>query len=136
MGAWGTDTFDNDAACDWAYGLETCNDLSLVEQALADALNAGADYLDSGAASQALAACEVVARLKGNFGARNAYTEPVDAWVAAHPVKPPAELVARALAVIDRVVAEPSELLDLWNETAEAPAWREAISDLRCRAAG
>jgi len=22
MGAWGTGNFDNDTACDWAYGLE------------------------------------------------------------------------------------------------------------------
>lgn len=136
MGAWGPGTFDNDEACDWAYGLDACNDLSLVDQALSDALNAGAEYLDASVASQALAAAEAVARLKGNFGARNAYTGTVDKWVATHPFKPPADLVARALAVIDRVVAEPSELLDLWTDSDDAPAWREAVADLRRRAAG
>ena len=41
----------------------------------------GEGYLDVDAACEGLAACEVVARLKGNWGARNAYTETVDKWV-------------------------------------------------------
>ncbi len=30
MGAWAVDSFGNDTACDWAYGLEEVSDLSLV----------------------------------------------------------------------------------------------------------
>ena len=44
MGAWGTGTFDNDTACDWAYGLDEVNDLSLVKRTLESVLDAGASF--------------------------------------------------------------------------------------------
>src|SRR5688572_691259 len=99
MGAWGVLAFDNDQACDWAYDLENVHDLSLVEAALAEVEAVGPD-LDSNLACNALAACEVLARLRGRPGYRNAYTEKVDAWVAQHPITPAPQLLARASQVI------------------------------------
>ncbi len=64
MGAWGVLAFDNDEANDWAYELEETGDLSAVQSALAAVDAAGADYLDGDTASEALAACEVLARLE------------------------------------------------------------------------
>ena len=136
MGAWGTDTFDNDTACDWAYELEGVADLTHVEQAIAGVLQIGSDYLDADAASRALAACEVIARLKGNFGARNAYTETVDSWVSQHRIASPSDLVTRAVAVVDRILTEPSELVELWADSDEGAIWRTAVSDLRRRTTG
>jgi hypothetical protein len=133
MGAWGTGVFENDTACDWSYGLEDVDDLSLVEGALDQVLSTGSDYLDSDVAVEALAACEVIARLRGRSGERNAYTKTVDAWVAAHSVEPPAALIQRALAAIDRVLAEPSELLELWSESDSHDAWRAGLTNLRER---
>jgi len=132
MGAWGTDTFDNDTAGDWAYGLEAVDDLSLVRETFDRVIAVGDDYLDSDDASEGLAACEVVARLKGNFGIRNAYTESVDKWVENHSSLSIAELVDPALAVIARVLTAPSELLELWEEE-DATEWRNAVEDLRKR---
>ncbi len=132
MGAWDYDTFDNDTACDWSYELENAEDLDCVRDALNGVLETGDEYLDSDEASIGLAACEVIARLKGNWGKRNSFTETVDAWVESHPQTPPAELVAEALRVIDRVRAEPSELLELWEE-AGASEWRAAVDNLRSR---
>ena len=34
MGAWSKDSFGNDSACDWAYGLEKITDLSLVRETI------------------------------------------------------------------------------------------------------
>jgi hypothetical protein len=133
MGAWGELAFDNDSACDWAGDLDAVDDLSLVEAAFDDLQGIGGEYLDQDLACNALAACEVVARLRGNFGYRNAYTAHVDEWVAAHPIKPPPELVARALGAIDRVLDKDSELRALWDESDEASAWHEAVKDLRRR---
>src|SRR5438105_3797871 len=116
MGAWAADTFGNDTACDWAYNLEKVGDLSLVHQGLGAVLKVQEDYLDAGVACKGLAACEVVARLKGNWGLRNPYSEAVDKWVESHPIKPPENLVQAALAVIDRILCPPSELLELWEE--------------------
>ncbi len=135
MGAWGVNTFDNDAACDWTYGLEGVDDLSLARNALASVLDIGPDYLDADIACEGLAACEMVARLKGNWGARNEYTETLDQWVEEHPFNPPADLVDQALAVIDRILAPSSELRDLWEEGGQNAEWMAAVQDLRSRVA-
>jgi hypothetical protein len=133
MGAWGVNTFDNDTACDWKYGLEDLNDLSLVRETLAHVLATGNEYLDSDDACEGLAACEVIARLRGNWGVRDAYTESLDKWVEEHPIQPPTDLINQALAVIDRVLTKPSELLDLWAEEDENKEWLDAVADLRSR---
>ena len=131
MGTWGYDTFDNDTAGDWAFGLEDAIDLGYVQETLERVL-AGEEYLDADEACEGLAACEVVSRLKGNWGARNPYTEIVDAWVESHPGAPPAELVEQAAAAIDRVTAADSELRELWEEE-DAGEWLAAVADLRAR---
>ncbi|MFO1021580.1 MAG: DUF4259 domain-containing protein [Planctomycetales bacterium] len=132
MGAWSEDTFGNDTACDWTYGLEDVDDFSLVRQAFEAVLNADDDYLDADIASEGLAACEVIARLKGNWGVRNSYTETVDNWVLSHKIEPPENLIPTALAVIDRVIAPQSELRELWEESG-ADEWLIAVEDLRER---
>lgn len=133
MGAWGVNTFDNDTACDWTYELENVDDLSLVRETLARVLAVGNEYLDSDDACEGLAACEVIARLKSNWGIRDAYTESLDKWVKDHPLQPPTDLVNQALAVIDRVLTAPSELMELWDEGGENKEWRDAVADLRSR---
>ena len=134
MGAWGARAFDNDTSNDWAYGLEDVDDLSHVEAALSQLEEVGDDYLDQDIACEALAACEVLARLRGNAGYTNAYTEKVDLWVAAHPKSPSPELLRRAVAAIDRVRGEQSELRALWEE-ATADEWSAAMTELRGRVA-
>ncbi len=135
MGTWGANTFDNDRACDWEEELEDVNDLSLVHNTLAQVIATGAEYLESGVACEGLAACEVIARLKGNWGIRDAYTEVIDNWVQRHPMEPPIELISQALAVIDRVLTIPSELMEAWAQVSENEQWREAVADLRSRVA-
>ncbi len=132
MGAWDVKAFDNDEACDWAFELEEVNDLSLVDSAVAD-LEASPEYIDAGIATCALAACEVIARLRGNAGYENAYTEDVDKWVSKHKIMPSPQLIARAVAAIDRILTEKSELAELWAESADGDKWREAMRDLRTR---
>ncbi|MEA3308039.1 MAG: DUF4259 domain-containing protein [Chloroflexota bacterium] len=135
MGAWGVNTFDNDTACDWKYELQDIDDLSLVRKTLTRVLAVGNEYLDSDAACEGLAACEVIARLKGNWGIRDAYTESLDQWVENHPIEPPTDLVNQALAAIDRVLTVPSELMELWDEGGENKEWHDAVEDLRSRVA-
>ena len=132
MGAWGVLAFDNDDANDWAYGLDETEDLSLVESAFHAVEEADA-YLEAPDASNALAACEVVARLNGKSGYKNAYTEKVDRWVTAHPIKPPAALVARAGAALDRILGDNSELRALWGDSGKNDEWLAAVEELRQR---
>ena len=81
MGTWGAGPLDNDTAVDWMYGLGEVFDLSLIEGTLNRALAVGADYLEAPDAEEALAAAEAVARMGGNFGVRNDYTQTMDDWV-------------------------------------------------------
>lgn len=133
MGAWGHLAFDNDTANDWAYDLEEVDDLSLVEAAFAELEAVGADYLDQDIACNALGACEVLARLQGHPGYTNSYTEKVDQWVAARKITPSAALLKRASAAIDRILADKSELRELWEEGDDGDAWRKSVEDLRVR---
>jgi hypothetical protein len=131
MGAWGHLPFDNDTTNDWAYGLEDVDDLSLVEGAFDELEAVGTDYLDQDVACNALGACEVLARLLGRPGYTNAFTEKVDQWVTAHKLKPSPALLKRASAAIDRILADDSELRELWEESEEGDAWRKSVDDLR-----
>jgi hypothetical protein len=133
MGAWGELAFDNDAANDWADGLDETDDLSLVESAFDELEEVGEEYLDQDFACNALAVCEVLARLQGNPRYKNAYTEKVDRWVAAHKLRPSPELLNRASATIDRILGDNSELRELWDETEDRDKWRNALADLRHR---
>ena len=81
MGAWGKGTFDNDIALDWAGCLNDREDLTLIRETIAQVLSIGSGYLELELACEALAACEVVAWLRGNWGKRDGYTEGVEAWV-------------------------------------------------------
>ena len=135
MGAWDATIFGNDTACDWAYGLEAVDDLSLIEQTLQAALDVGEEYLDASEAEEALAAAEVVAGLLGRWGVRSAYTEPAEAWVQRVQLKPSQELTHKAVQAADRVLAEPSELLELWAEAdaEDFAAWKGHVDDLKKR---
>ncbi len=127
MGAWGVLAFDNDDANDWLAGLGP--DLVAIESAF-DAVDVTDDYVEAPTASAALAACEVLARLRGHVGYTDASTEAVDRWVADHPQAVPRPLLARAVAVVDRVAADDSELAELWSE---AGGWAAAVAALRSR---
>jgi hypothetical protein len=131
LGAWGPLAFDNDTACDWAARLKSVDNLSLVVGTFAE-IGDDDGYLDSEVACQALAACEVLARLQGNSGYQNAYTKDVDDWVIGHPMRPPNPLLKRADEVIERILGEQSELRALWAE-ADGTRWRDAVEDLRQR---
>jgi len=133
MGAWGSGAFDNDAACDWSSDLTDAGDLSFVEDTLSSAEDAEDDELDPELACTAIAACEVVARLQGRGGRAAAHLSELDRWVRTQPVKPSPALVRLATNVLDRVVANSSELAVLWQDTS---GWLSQVQDLRKRVAG
>ena len=131
MGAWGYLPFDDDTVNDWADGLGDVDDLSYVKAAFDELEEVGSEYLDHDIACNALGACEVLARLRGRPGYKNAYTENVDQWVAAHKkLKPSQALIKRAVAAIDRILAQESELREQWDGNDD---WRRAVDDLRNR---
>ncbi len=130
MGTWAEDSFGNDTACDWAYSLEKQTDLSFIEKTIEKVLNAEFDSCD---AEEAIAAAEVVARLQGHWGERNAYTEPADNWVEKTGLKPDKTLIQKVHQAIDRILSEPSDLLELWQESDEFEKWKKSVMDLKLR---
>lgn len=135
MGTWSHEPFGNDTACDWAAALADGDSLRPVEQAIEAVARAPAGDLDADIAVEALAAAEVVARLRGRPGEDSAYTAPVDAWVLRTRHQPPAALVRGTLAALDRIVGADSELHALWAEGDELADWLASIDDLRRRLA-
>lgn len=135
MGAWSHESFGNDDACDWAYRLEECDDLSLIEATLDTVLAVGDDYLESPAATEAIAAAEAVARLQGHFGTCDSYSETLDAWVRKVGLQPSPALAGKARRALDRIVGEASELRELWDESDEGETWTAAVKELRSRIA-
>ncbi len=133
MGTWAIDAFGNDDACDWVFGLDECNDLSLVEEALNKVLVEGAEYLESPDACEVLAAIEVIARLQGNWGEKNAYSKSMDAWVEKTKLVPSKELASKAHKVIERILADDSELRELWQESEEFDEWKASVKNLAGR---
>lgn len=133
MGAWDHTTFGNDDACDWVGALRSHEDLSFVEQTLDTVIDSGEEYLEAPESSEAIAAAEVVARLQGHLGIRNAYTKSVDEWVAAHPLSVPTALARKAQVALDRILIPPSELLELWKESEDFGSWKATITDLKGR---
>lgn len=136
MGAWAVDSFGNDDACDWVYELEESESLELVEETLDAAIAEGEEYLEAPTACMAIAAMEVVALLRGHAAEGVDYPEEVETWVEQHEQDVPDQLLARALTCHDRILADESELRDLWAETEHWDAWKQHMADLRQRMSG
>jgi len=130
MGAWGVGTFENDTACDYAFEVAETSNLSKLESTLDHALASDKAYLEAPRAEEALAAADIIARLRGRFGARDAYTEKIDEWVGRVGLSPSDELVEKARRCVTRVMTQPSELLDLWTESDEFSSWRSSAEEL------
>ncbi len=133
MGAWGVGAFENDAACDYACEVAGGKDISRIEIALARVLATGAANLKAPDAEEALAAADILARLGGKFGKRDAYTASIDEWVTQIKLQPGKQLVKKALSAIARILKEPSELMELWRDSDEFDAWKASVEELTAR---
>lgn len=135
MGAWAEDAFGNDTACDWALDFSDAPGMEKIESAI-EAVISENEYIDSDVACEALVACELVARLKGNWGQRSAYSESVDKWVETGQENPSAKLVQSASSAIAKILGENSELQELWDEDGINEDWHREMEDLAKRVSG
>jgi hypothetical protein len=130
VGAWGAGIFDNDTACDFATEVVASRDLSVLEGTFDRVLAAGSDDLEAPDAEEALAAADIVARMRGQLNAPTAYTVEIDQWVERVKLSPGEQLVDKARRSIERILAEPSELLELWRESNDFESWKRSVEDL------
>jgi len=133
LGAWGVGTFENDTACDYAAEVADGKDLSRIEATLDAVLAAGATHLEAPDAEEALAAADIIARLGGRFGQRDAYTATIDEWITRIKLQPSKQLVEKARGSIARIMKEPSEIVDLWRDSDEFEMWKSSVEDLTAR---
>ncbi|MGS5404748.1 DUF4259 domain-containing protein [Acinetobacter junii] len=131
MGTWSHESFGNDTANDWAYELEDATDFSLIEAALQVALDEGDEYLDADLAMEAIAAVEVIAKRLGKGTQSDVYTEKVDQWLETISEQPNDGLLSLAKRVLERIVADDSELKELWLESDEYELWLGNIQQLK-----
>ena len=132
MGAWGTGIYDNDDAADWAHGLDD-GGLDLVRTALRAAHTDS--YLEAPDGAAALAAADVIGRLKSGGGEQSPYAESVMNWVDRHEDDDEwIALLPAARAAVAAVLADSSELRELWAEDETNLAdWLVVVTELQAR---
>lgn len=135
MGAWGIGSFENDDAADWAWRFDEEDGLKLLDETLDSVFGEGSpnDYVEAPTGSEVVAACEVIARMKGKSTDRTIYGEAADKWIAAHGSQPKQELIAKANKALDIVLSDRSELYQLWQESESFVDWQASVADLRQR---
>ena len=119
---------------DWAADLAEADDLSVCERSLNPEELRGY-YLQAPDGVSILCACEVLAALRGRPSPH--LPEEVQQWVGSHRRLDVTRLLPVAIAKIDRVLAEHSELDELWKENeTDYPSWHAGVDDLKSRLAG
>jgi hypothetical protein len=131
MGAWGSDSFENDDASDWLADFCEAPDKGLISDALSTVAEMdAAAYLEAPECSVGIAAAEVVAALNG---APNPNL-PDDAkdCVSKLNIQAEPDMISLALRAIERIRTD-SELKELWDEAENPAEWYQAVSALESR---
>jgi len=124
-------TFENDDAQDWIVELQEDGSVDFLVSSLS-ADEAGGGYLEAPEGARILCAAEVVAAAVS--GDRDALPEEAASWLKGQRDFDFARLAPLAKAGVDRVLAEHSELRELWEENADLfPEWRTSVTRLRSR---
>ena len=123
MGAWGVGIYDNDAAADWAGELPN-RGVALIASALRAAFDDG--YLDADVGAHALAAADVLGRLRTGDVLIDSEHGP-GSWILTQAASPSDELLQLAERAVDRVVGPESEIVELWRETDDFDAWLATV---------
>ena len=131
MGAWGSDSFENDDASDWAADFcDKPDQADLVTCLSAVANIADDEYLEAPDSSIGIAAAEVVAALKG----APSTSLPTDTrnCFSSLDLEPEPSLVALAAKAIARIRTD-SELKELWDESENPDEWYQSVRSLEER---
>lgn len=128
MGTWGVGSFENDDAMDWSYELHNGNDLSPILTVFSN-ISEGA-YLEAPDCSNALAAAEVVAALKGK-PSKNLPDE-IATWISFNKPSVNNEIITNAKKIVTQIKLS-SELKELWEESEDLAKWENTVNDLILR---
>jgi len=131
MGAWGSDSFENDDAADWMADFCDAPDQELILKTLSAVVDMDpGEYLEAPECSVGIAAAEVVAALK-KAPSPNLPGDSKSCLSNLNITADPS-LVALALKAIERIKTN-SELKELWDESETPDEWYQAVSSLENR---
>jgi len=133
MGAWGTGLFENDEAMDFAADVVERGGLQLVEDVLEELVDLADDFVEASEGEQVLVAAEIVAALAGRPAAD--YPDELAEWLDGQEMAPDDALIDIARRAVQRVLTEPSDLLELWEQAGddEYAEWRAGAEALIAR---
>lgn len=134
MGTWGTQIFDNDAACDLAGGVaHTIEGSGEAEELILGALKPFDVRTEGWLVEEALAAADIVARLQGKFGQLDGYTASIDRWARMRRVAVTPAMAAAAEAAITDILQHAETIGARWISRASFEEWRRNVVALRDR---
>lgn len=128
MGTWDTGPFDNDTAADFASTVDKAAEEEregIIRDALLRAVNTPG-FLDSDDGAPAVAAAALIA-------AQCPGSEPLSSpYGPKQPLPPlPDSLRTLAVAALDRVATQPSELAGLWADASGAGHWQAQLDRIK-----
>lgn len=129
MGAWGIGSFENDDAADFMIDLLDSGDLSLVREVLDNVLTS-TEYVEAPDAAMAIVAAEILAAALGRATLAAQQEEGLADWLARIRPTVDDDLRQQAGSALRRILAEHSELRELWEDTEDVQDWQAAVTDL------
>jgi len=131
VGAWGSDSFENDDAADWIANFCDAPDHALVVNTLSGVADMDAgEYLEAPYCSEGIAAAEVVAALSG--APNTNLSGETKGCLSRLEFKIDPSLVTLALKAMERIRTN-SELKELWDESETPEEWYAALNGLEGR---
>ncbi|MBD9469351.1 DUF4259 domain-containing protein [Pseudoxanthomonas sp. PXM01] len=129
MGTWGIGSFENDGAADFLIDVLDSGDLSLIREVLDNVLTS-TEYVEAPDAVLAIVAAEVVAAARGRATLAAQQEEGLADWLARIRPTVDDDLRQQAGSALRRILAEHSELRELWEDTEDFQDWQAAVTDL------
>ena len=128
MGTWGIGSFENDDAADFMIDVLDSGDLSLIREVLDNVLTS-TEYVEAPDAALAIVAAEIAAALGRATLAAQQEVGLAD-WLARIRPTIDDDLRQQAVNALRRILAEHSELRELWEETEDFQDWQGTVKDL------
>lgn len=129
MGAWGSGIYENDEAVELVDEVVSGGGVESLDEALRRVLETEEDYLEAPEAAQALAAADMISRLRGRNVPADTGVDHLAEWLDDVDFFVGAATLKQARAAIGRVLRKPSELMELWSESGSLDeTWMANVS--------
>jgi hypothetical protein len=132
MGAWGTGPFENDGAMDWVWLLDDATDLEPLT-AVFDEVGSSDEYVEVDAGQSVVAGAAILLAVLD--GRPEDLPDSAQPWAQRLITQPAANEIDPAVAALQRVRGDDSEIAELWAEAMpeDGTAWLATVQVLEDR---